>query len=327
MIRKTDAAPFGAIDRRTLLAAAAGAGVIAAAPPIEDNAGTETIRLWPGDPPGLPVELPEASLKKEGGGGRREFRLRGVAAPVLSVYRAAEPNGAAIVAIPGGGFAYVSVQNEGTAVARRLTAMGYTVLVLSYRLPAEGWTNRTDAPVQDAIRAMRVARAQAGALRVAPDRVGVLGFSAGGHLAASLATGWDEPLYEAVDAADRASPKPAFVGLAYPVTTLQPPCAEIASRRNLLGPDPDAALVAKRSPVTRIGKETAPCFLVHALDDPIVNPACSIAWVAACHGAGVLIEAHLLEKGGHGFGVGLPAANPGAAWPDQFRLWAARHGG
>jgi acetyl esterase/lipase len=317
-----------AIDRRTLLASAAAAGAVGAAPPQpETSGGTETIRLWPGPPPGSPPELPEATLKKVGAPGRKEFHLRGVAAPVLFVYRPAKPNGAAIVVMPGGGYAYLSVSHEGTGVARRFTAMGYTVLVLSYRLPAEGWTNRADAPIQDAIRAMRLVRAQAADLHIDPARIGVLGFSAGGHLAASLATGWAEALYDPIDAADRGSAKPAFTGLAYPVTTLQPPCAQVASRRNLLGPDPTPALVAKRSPVTRIAKDMAPCFLVHAFDDPIVNPACSIGWIAACRGAGVPIEAHLIERGGHGFGVSLPETNPGAAWPDWFRLWAARHGG
>lgn len=317
------------VDRRTLIALAAGVATAAAAPPppTERTGDTETIRLWPGDPPGSPPALPQSTLRKEAADGKREFRLRGVAAPVMFVYRPAKPNGAAVIAMPGGAYAFLSVQGEGTAVAKRLTEWGYTVLVLSYRLPGEGWTNRADTPLQDAIRAMRLVRAKAAELKVDPGRIGVLGFSAGGHLAASVATAWNEPLYEPLDDADRGTARPAFAGLIYPVTTLQPPCADVASRRNLLGPEADMAAVIRRSPLAHVTKDMPPVFLAHAFDDPVVNPACSLAFVGKLREAAVPVEAHFFEKGGHGFGMGLPETLPGSLWPELFHRWVSRHGG
>lgn len=308
-------------------AAAAAVSGPAKAATRADADDIETIRLWAGDPPGVPTALPGARLRRSANGGHSDVKLSGIAAPVLFVYRPARPSGVGLIVMPGGGYRSLSLQNEGTNVARVFNARGWTVFVLSYRLPGEGWLDRADVPLQDAIRAMRLVRSQARALGVDPRRIGVLGFSAGGHLAASLAVAPDDPVYAPRDDADALPARPAFVGLAYPVTTLEPPCAETASRKTLLGPDPSAALVARRSPLLHVGRTTPPSFLVHALDDPIVDPACSIAWLQACRAAGVPIEAQFIETGGHGFGMKLAQDNPGAVWPEQFRLWAGRHNG
>ncbi len=305
-------------------AAAVSGGARAAAPAPDD---VETIKLWAGDPPGLPAAIPDAKLRKAATAGRSDIKLSGIAVPVLFVYRPPRPSGVGLIVMPGGGYRSLSLQNEGTNVARVFTERGWTVFVLSYRLPGEGWLDRADVPLQDAIRAMRIVRAQAEGFGVDPRRLGVLGFSAGGHLAASLAVAPGDPVYAPRDAADRLSAAPAFVGLAYPVTTLEPPCAETASRKNLLGPDPVPTLVAHRSPLLHVAKGMPASFLVHALDDPIVDPACSIGWLQACRAAGVPVEAQFIEKGGHGFGMKLAQDNPGAVWPEQFRLWAGRHNG
>jgi acetyl esterase/lipase len=336
------------IDRRTLLAAVTASAVTPAAqaqpqtqpttappgptppaPPTPHLAQPETIALWPGPAPGSPPEpLPEPDLARVGRPGRKEYHLRGVAAPALFAYRpTVAPNGIALIVMPGGGYSFLSVENEGSAVARRFAELGYTVFVLGYRLPGEGWTNRSDAPIQDAQRAIRLIRAGAKGFGIDPARIGLLGFSAGGHLAASLATGFDDKLYETVDAADAKSARPSFVGLLYPVTTLRPPAAHSGSCINLLGPNPTPELVDRRSPLLHVSATTPPCFLVHALDDKTVDPSCTIDWLAACRAAGVPVEAHMIERGGHGFGVHLAADNPGSRWPDMFRLWAARHGG
>lgn len=314
--------------------ASAAAAVSSAARPIATPVAapeTETIRLWPGDPPGAPATPPAPRLHASDTKGGRDVTLRGVAAPVMFVYRPTNPSGVGLLVMPGGGYASLSLQNEGANVTRVFTARGWTVFVLSYRLPGEGWTPRADAPLQDAIRAMRLVRARAPALGVDAGRIGVLGFSAGGHLAASLATradpGPDAALYAPVDAADAQPAAPRFVGLAYAVTTLAAPCAGGASRRNLLGVDPSPALVARRSPLLHVDRATPPCFVVHALDDPIVDPAAAILWLQACRAARVPVAAQFLETGGHGFGMSLARSNPGAVWPEQFRLWAARHGG
>jgi acetyl esterase/lipase len=317
------------LDRRALL----GTLAIAAAPlpptgkPAPTAPPTETVPLWPGPAPGSPPAPPEPKLQKTTASGHRDYHLRGIAAPAMFVYRPEQPNGIGLIAMPGGGYAYLSMENEGTNIARFYTHHGYTVFVLSYRLPGEGWTNRADAPIQDAQRAIRIVRERAASFKVDPAKVGIIGFSAGGHVAASLATGYGDTLYDPVDAADKQPARPAFAGLLYPVTTMQPFETHSVSRANLLGPNPTPALVERRSPLLHIGKDTPPCFLTHALDDHTVPPACSTDWLAACTRAGVPVEAHMLERGGHGFGMHLPAENPGSLWPELFLRWSARHVG
>ena len=198
--------------------------------------------------------------------------------------------------------------------------------MLTYRLPAEGWANRSLVPLQDAQRAMRLIRSRAADLGIDPARVGVLGFSAGGHLAADLATAFDERAYAPVDEADRLSARPAFAGLIYPVTTLEPG-THGGSRDNLLGPNASPALIAARSPVLHVSAATPPSFVVAAFDDGTVPIPNSLDWIAACRTAKTSVEAHLLAEGGHGFGFHLPRDNPGARWPDLFAAWLRKHGG
>jgi acetyl esterase/lipase len=339
------------IDRRALLGSLAiaaapapkpVAGQAAGKPDVADKPGKlvpthtlprkaadETIPLWPGPPPGTPPapDLPAPKLQRTGAPGAREYRLKGVVAPSLFVYRPARPNGVGLIVMPGGGYAFLSVENEGSTPAAFFTNAGYTVFVLSYRLPGEGWTDRADAPLQDALRAIRLVRARAAEYHLDPKRIGVLGFSAGGHVAASLATDYAIPLYRPIDAIDREATRPAFVGLLYAVTTMHPLETHSVSRANLLGPNPSDALVARRSPLVHITKATPPCFVACALDDGTVSPSCSIDWLTACHATGVPVEGHLFEQGGHGFGLRLPASNSGTLWPQMFLLWAQAHGG
>jgi acetyl esterase/lipase len=256
----------------------------------------------------------------------RQLWIKGVAVPEVNVFRPVHPDGSALLAIPGGGFGFLAVQNEGIDVASRFNGERTTVFVLTYRLPGEGWANRSLAPLQDAQRAMRLIRSRAADFRIDPHRLGVMGFSAGGHLAADLAVSHSDLAYTPVDAADRLSARPAFLGLIYPVTTLG---AEThgGSRDNLLGPNFAADLVTARSPVLHLTGNTPPGFLVHAFDDPLVPAENSLQWIAAARQAKVSVEAHLLAQGGHGFGLHLPRDNPGSRWMDLFALWMRRHGG
>jgi acetyl esterase/lipase len=326
------------IDRRALL----GSLAIAASPvtregkpvslvPTDEQVkkpASETIPLWPGPAPGSPPPplLPAPKLQRAAVTGGKEYRLKGVAAPALFVYRPDRPNGVGLIVMPGGGYSFLSVENEGSAPATFYTDFGYTVFVLSYRLPGEGWTNRADAPIQDAFRAIRLIRASATTYGLDPERVGILGFSAGGHVAASLITDHRTPLYDPIDPTDSLSAKPAFAGLLYAVTTMKTFDTHSVSRANLLGPSPPADLVARRSPLLHIGSATPPCFVACALDDPIVPPACSLDWLSACRAAHVPVEGHFFERGGHGFGLRLRTDNPGALWPELFRLWMSKHG-
>jgi acetyl esterase/lipase len=284
------------------------------------------VRLWPGKPPGAPATLPTPAPSLNGPAVRRQLWIRGVAHAELHVFRPARPDGSALLSIPGGGYQFVSVQNEGLDVAQHYNALGTTVFVLVYRLPREGWNPAHLAPLQDAQRAMRVIRSRAAEFRIDPARLGVLGFSAGGHLAADLITAHTETVYAPVDAADQLSAKPAFAGLIYPVTGL---IMQSGSRRYaaMLSPGMSDADLQARSPVSKITADTPPTFLVHAADDPLVVLDCSLEWIAAARAAKRPVEAMFPAVGGHGFGLNLPKDSSGALWPDVFARWLRKNGG
>jgi acetyl esterase/lipase len=228
--------------------------------------------------------------------------------------------------VPGGGYGFLSYDNEGTSQADWLNAHGITAFILLYRLPGEGWARREDVPLQDAQRAMRLIRAQAGQLAVAKDRIGVLGFSAGGHLAGSLATRHGESVYNPVDAADREDARPDLAALLYPVVSLDAPFTHDGSRDNLLGEGASVAKRRARSVELLVDARMPPLFLVHASDDGLVPPANSIALFQAMEVAKRQVALHIFEDGGHGFGVRLPKLMQAAAWPDLFVTFAANHG-
>lgn len=287
----------------------------------------ERFPLWPGPPPGAPAKpiLPNWTMNNPPP--NRELWIRGVPMPEVHVYRPARADGSSLLVLPGGGYEFLSIQNEGLDPAERFTAERTTVFILTYRLPGEGWSNRSRVPLQDAQRAMRLIRSRAGEFRIRPDDLGVLGFSAGGHLAADLAVGHTGRLYAPVDAADTLSELPAFVGLIYPVISLDPKLTEGNSRPSLLGPNPTPAEVTEHSPALHVDSMTPPSFIVAAFDDGLVHIDNSLMWIDAVRRAkGASVEAHLLTKGGHGFGLHLPRDNPGSRWPDLFALWMRQHG-
>ncbi|WP_010545331.1 alpha/beta hydrolase [Sphingomonas elodea] len=277
----------------------------------------ETIALWPAGPPGgsfrpapRAADLPES------------FRT-GIARPDLRLFRPEARNGRALLVLPGGGYGFVSVRNEGLDIADVFCPLGYTVFVLTYRLPGEGWTDRADVPLQDAQRAMRLIRARADAEGFDSDAIAVLGFSAGGHLAASLLTEGPAPLYPPVDAADAAAAQPLAAGLLYPVVAMAGAAAHAGSRAALLGDAPAPTLVARRSPAARIGADTPPMFLVHAIDDAAVPFENSLLLARAMAEAARPFELHLFQEGGHGFGTGPRNAAAGG-WPGLFDRWLRR---
>jgi acetyl esterase/lipase len=302
-------------------------GVVAAEPNAPLWPAKERFSLWPSTPPGAPRKLPRPEWTMSGDPGYRQLWVKGIAVPEVNVFRPALADGSAVLAIPGGGYGFLAVQNEGLDVAEFFNAKRTTVFVLSYRLPDEGWANRAVVPLQDAQRAMRLIRARAAEFKIDPKGLGVLGFSAGGHLAADLSVSHDERVYWAVDAADRHSARPAFTGLIYPVATLDPDATHGDSRDNLLGKVAAPELVQARSPQRHLTSGSPPSFVVHAFDDGLVPIENSMRWIAATRTANVPVEAHLLAEGGHGFGLHLPSGNPGSHWPELFALWMRRHGG
>lgn len=320
-------------DRRTLLTLAAATPGTAAAMDIAPNLTQppadplEIVRLWPGKPPGALAVLPrEQVVDRRPRSGFQDRVVTGIGEPLLTVFRPAKPNGAACLIAPGGGYIRVVIDKEGFEIAHRLAAAGVTCFVLRYRLPAEGWADASDVPLQDAQRAMRVIRAGAQRWRIDPKRVAALGCSAGGHVAASLATGYAREVYAPVDDADRLSARPDLSALLYPVIDMSLPYAHKGSRTALLGPRPTAATEAVYSPHRQVTAGTPPTFLVHAADDPSVPVENSLNHLAALRAARVPAEAHIFEEGGHGFGIWLARGKPAHAWPELFVAWAARRG-
>ncbi|MDO7836619.1 alpha/beta hydrolase [Sphingobium sp. HBC34] len=277
-----------------------------------------TIRLWRGLPPGGPAHIPS----KPASWG--PSFARGVSDPELRVFVPRTPNGRAMLIIPGGGYTALSLRGEGSDIADALTAAGYTAFVLVYRLPDEGWQKRADVPLQDAQRAIRHVRSLAGRYGYAAETVGVLGFSAGGHLAASLLTGFAERVYTPRDQIDSLSARPHIAGLIYPVTTLQAPYGLPFVTDALLGPAAPPQLIRQRSPLDHVAQDTPPAFLAHAFDDQTVPYQNSVLFADAMKAASRPVELHLFEEGGHGFGVG-PSNAPAGQWMNLFTSFLDRH--
>ena len=283
----------------------------------------ESFALWPGKAPGQRDTAPKPQWTMNGPADRRELHIQGVDKPEIHVYRPNNPTGQGLLVLPGGSYKLLSVQNEGLDAARTFNEMGMTVFILTYRLPNEGWDRQFDVPLQDAQRAMRLVRSKAKDFGIDPAKLAVLGFSAGGHLAATLTTCFDEAVYQPIDEADKQSARPAFSCLMYPVIDMRAPLVHAESRGNLLGPNPSDALLDARSAQRRVTADTPPCFLAHALDDGGVPYGNSVAMVEALRAHSVPCELHLFEKGNHGFGLHLPKDFTGARWPELFRAWVA----
>ena len=318
-------------DRRSLLALPIAAGAApqafaqsrAVAPyDIPAWPPAEHFLIWPVASPGAPTPLPRPTPEITGMPGLyRDILMRGVARPEVGVFRPARPDGRAVLVMPGGGYAYTSLRGEGTDVAHALTPLGITVFVLSYRLPGEGWLDRADAPLADAQRAMRLIRLNARHYGIRAETLGVLGFSAGGHLAGSLVVNHALDVYRPIDTADRHSARPAYAGLMYAVANMDAGRSRGGSRSNLLGPDPSPAVEARYAVDRRLKRGDPPLFLVHAEDDTTVPVINGLDLLAAAQRAEIPLEAHILRRGGHGFGTRLPPRTPGSLWPQLFDRW------
>jgi len=238
--------------------------------------------------------------------------------PTLTPWIAKNPNGKAIVVCPGGGYGALAIDHEGRQIAQWLNSQGISAFVLRYRL---GPKYRHPAMIDDAQRALRTVRSRAAEFQVNPAKIGIMGFSAGGHLAATAATHFDFGNAASVDVIDRVSSRPDFAVLAYPVITLtNEPYVHKGSRRNLLGENPDSKLVESLSNERAVTRDTPPCFLFHTDADSGVPPENSVLFYLALRKHGVPAELHIYEKGPHG--VGLAWSDIAlSSWPGRLADW------
>jgi acetyl esterase/lipase len=240
--------------------------------------------------------------------------------PSVTVYRAADDkaNGAGIVICPGGGYGHLAMSHEGRDIAEWMNGLGVTAFVLKYRHRNTGYGH--PAPMLDAQRAVRFARAGAERYRLDRDKIGIIGFSAGGHLASTVGTHFDNGQANAPDAIDRASCRPDYMILVYPVIALATEYAHGGSKKNLLGDKPDAALVRSLSNETQVTEKTPPTFLMHTGGDSAVPPENSVLFYMALRKARVPAEMHIFEKGGHGYGL-APNDPVLATWRGRCEDW------
>jgi len=267
---------------------------------------TET-PIWPGEPPdSKPAAGPEIDTttnKEPLIAGKPLIRLGNVAIPTMTLYRPKDRNtGAAVVVFPGGGYRILAIDLEGTEVCDWLTSSGFACVLLKYRVPDSGPYPKSSQALEDAQRAVGLVRSHAAEWQIDPHRIGVLGFSAGAHLAAALSTHFDQRLYKPVDAADQTSCRPDFAAVIYP-GYLAP------SEQNL-------AL----NPEIHVTGQTPPTFLLQTEDDRVAHVESSLAYYVALKNANVPVEMHLYTEGVHGYGLRRTAL-PVTAWPPLVETW------
>jgi acetyl esterase/lipase len=288
---------------------------------ISAAAAQTVLPLYPGPVPNSkPSDVKESSVTLANGG----VRISNVGQPTLTVFRAPkdQANGTAIIVCPGGGYARLAIDHEGYDVAKRLNDMGVTAFVLKYRLPNESsQLDKSTAPLMDAQQALRLVRQRAAEFGVNPARVGILGFSAGGHLASTAGTHFARP---AGGTPDPTSVRPDFQVLLYPVISFSDSLMHAGSRTNLLGAAPTAAQVRLYSNELQVTAQTPPTFLVHAADDKTVKVQNSLRFYEACLHHRVPVEMHLYPQGGHGFGLHNKTTKD--EWIGRLQNWLDANG-
>lgn len=285
------------------------------------------VRLWPGEAPGSEgLQLTETITERSSDPKVRDRAITGVSTPSILPFlpRRGQASGAAALVLPGGGYRHVTFDKEGLDIARWLNSLGVAAFVLKYRLPGEGHRQRQYVPLQDAQRATRVIRHRAGEWGVDATRVGAIGFSAGGHAAATLATRPGAAVYEPVDAADQLDATPGFLLLGYPVISMKDGVTHVGSRDNLLGPSPSPEMIEEFSTERHVTALTPRTFTVQTHDDS-VSSANSVLYYEALKAAGVEAETHIFRAGGHGYGI-RNATGSLASWPGLAGAWMQETG-
>jgi acetyl esterase/lipase len=270
--------------------------------------------LYPGVIPGSK----QSSVKERVAFVNGTVRISYVIAPTLTKFAPAKPNGTSVIICPGGGYGVLAIDHEGVEVAKAFNEFGITAIVLKYRLPNDSiMVDKTTGPLQDAQQAIRMVRKQAVAWGLNPNKIGIMGFSAGGHLASTAATHFNFIVDVPVN--DTTSVRPDFTILIYPVISFDDSITHKGSKNNLIGSKPSAEAVRMFSNELQVTKKSPPAFLIHAGDDGAVPVENSIRFCQACIKNKVPVEMHLYPKGGHGFGMHNKTTSD--KWFDRLIIW------
>ncbi|CAG5006343.1 hypothetical protein DYBT9275_03799 [Dyadobacter sp. CECT 9275] len=272
--------------------------------------------LWPEGK--VPNAIQNTITEKSATGADGILRISGVTVPTLTSYIVPKnkATGAAVMICPGGGYGILAASHEGSDLARWFNARGISAFVLKYRLPnASAMEHQHEVPLMDAMQAMKLIRKDAAKWNISPDKIGVMGFSAGGHLAATLSTHFNMGAKASEEA------KPNFSILLYPVISFMPPLAHNGSRDNLLGSEKSDELIKYYSNELQVSEQTPPAFLVHSINDSGVPVENSIAYAMALKKLKIPVEVHLYPKGGHGYGLRTDGKGSLAGWPAAMEGW------
>ncbi len=247
-----------------------------------------------------------------------QVRISDVVTPTLTRFTPVDPNGTSVIICPGGGYARLAIDHEGVEVAKEFNKHGVTAFVLKYRLPGDSiMIDKSIGPLEDAQQAIRIVRSNATAWGLSPNKIGIMGFSAGGHLASTAATHFNSLADETVK--DTTSVRPDFVMLIYPVISFNDNITHKGSKDNLIGKNPSKELVEKFSNELQVTKDSPPTFLVQAGDDHTVPVENSIRYYEACLKNHVPAEMHLYPNGGHGFGLHNKTTDD--EWFNRLQNW------
>ena len=269
----------------------------------------------------IPGQIKSDKVKEYATGGTTEkiLRFHQVTEPTLKAYLPSKnlANGAAVLICPGGGYKILAIDHEGYQIAEWLNGLGISAFVLKYRLPDDRiMTDKSVGPLQDAQKALRTIRKNAKKWGVNPNQIGVMGFSAGGHLAASLSTHYDDKIYEH---GDEVSARPDFSILVYPVISFQENITHGGSRNNLLGKSASQKDVDYFSNELQVDKNTPPALLIHSIDDLAVPIENSFEYLKQLKAFSVPAEMHAFADGGHGYGLGRTGTH--SMWSKNAENW------
>ncbi len=281
------------------------------------NAQQEVINIWKGK---IPDSIENKNYKEEDLSNKEGiYQISRVKIPTLSIFLPPKEkaNGTAAVICPGGGYMHLAFTKEGNAVAKWLNSIGVAAFVLKYRLPSNQiMKDKNIGPLQDAQEAMRIVRRNAKEWNIDPNKIGIMGFSAGGHLAATLCTHYNAKVYNS----DTTSAKPDFSILLYPVISMKPAITHKGSMESLLGKNPTKEKIDWFSNELQVNKNTPPAFLALAGDDNVVPIQNSIDYFLALKKYKIPGELHIFNQGGHGFGLGKKGTTQ-SNWPLLCKAW------